>query len=145
MRLSIALFSFLFISLQGHSQSSESDSTRWQYLGQSKNSGKVYLDLMTTMEKADVFGVKQVWVKYVKAIEKVKKGNKLITYKNTSTLVLYEIKCASKEKREKQWIIYSAKGDVISSSESMYNDFERVAPDTIGESILEKSCVFDKY
>lgn len=128
----------LFIACNSFSQ--ESTDERWEYIGQSKDKEKYYIDITTKFNSDDVFGNKEVWVKCVAPVKKLKKNGKTLTYSNAVILTLHEINCSKSEMKVKQEVIYDSKGKLIDSWDNEFGSFKKVVPGTIGEMVLEESC-----
>lgn len=138
MRSLTTALAFLFIASQTFSQ--ESTDERWAFIGQSKEKEKYYIDIKTQYSTEDVFGNKEVWIKCVTLVKKLKKNGKTITYYNAVTLTLHEINCSKSEMRVKQEIIYDSKGKLLDTWDNEFSSPKKVVPGSLGEMIMEESC-----
>ncbi len=134
-RLFLAI-SFLMFSFEGLAQS-------WYYIGTSQGEGKYYIYYKT--EKPDFeFSTEvnsfNIWVKIEEKTFKYYGGSKPKTYYNVVVKYLYHIDCSTNSISKKQAAVYDSKGNLI-ISEEFYEIDKTVIPESMGETILEASCL----
>ena len=131
----------LLVILFSKNSFGQEEEGRWLPIGDGLDSSKLFMDINTMFAKEDVFGVKQVWIKVIEPKYVSKVGGKTRTHYNAVFKQLYEIKCSTNEMRLKQYAFYTSKGELIISNE-LYDSFSTVIPESFGELIFKKSCVF---
>lgn len=139
MKIMFITFALLLFISKTYSQ--ENTDERWEYIGQSKEKEKYYIDIKTQYSTDDVLGSKEVWIKCESPVKKITKSNgKTFTYYNVVCLTLHEINCSKNEMKLKQEITYDSKGKLLDTWDNGFASFKKVVPGTIGEMIMEESC-----
>lgn len=130
----LSLLLFVFISIfECSAQYGE-----WINIRKEKN-GAIYL----RSDELSLDNIKKVWIKDVqKKLEIISEKGKKIIILNGYTVSLREFDCTLRKSKLISYINYNSKGKVIYSAkkEDYEQSWEDVAPDTVGEFLLTKTC-----
>ena len=89
----------------------------------------------------DISGIIKVWEKSLLPTYLYKK----ITYKNVVCKTLVRVNCNNKELLFEKVYYYDSKGNVINGADAIYDKWETIIPETIGETMLNNICkLFNK-
>lgn len=138
-RLLLITIIFLSPSIKGTAQN-------WFYIGTSQGEGKYYVYYKTEKPELDIFNESNsfnIWVKIEEKTFKYFNGAKQKTYYNVVVKYLYHVNCNTNSISKKHVVVYDAKGELI-TSEDFYEMDSVVVPESMGESILEASCMLHK-
>ncbi len=110
----------------------------WIEVTKNKHKNPIYMK--STLTNIDEYGI-QVWLKQDLPSFKTTKG---VVYKNVHMKTLYSYNCIKIKMQVRSVVMYSSKGEIISS----YNrpeyensfDYEDVVPETVAEALLNKAC-----
>ena len=86
----------------------------------------------------------KIWAKKEFKKMSLNKNGRRITYKNGTSLALFEINCNDRKVKIDSNIYYDSQGNIIERSDAV-GDWENAIPDSNGEFILDKACsLFNK-